>query len=193
MKKLLYSECIFLMSLSLCLSLSLSVSVSQSQSLSLNLSVSISQSQSLGLNLSVSISRSQSLGLNLSASISHTHKHTRTHTRTHTHTYTALGITRVGLCADGNLSPGQNVTTSSESRSDENSQDCEICRVDSYCAGSTQTQCGLKQQTIGPGQARVDDCKCEAGYWRTTHHVCVGIVDPMVYTPACLTNQDQTC
>jgi len=97
---------------------------------------------------------------------------------------TGLGVTRVGICAEGYFLPWQNVNASTA--------DCEICPLDSYCAGSTETQCRFKQRTISPGQTRVDDCKCEVGYYSTTYHTCVGIVDPMVYTRAHLTNQDQT-
>jgi len=99
---------------------------------------------------------------------------------------TGPGVPRVGMCADGYFLPGQNLSAST-------TDDCEICPVDSYCAGSSKTQCGFKQRTLAPGQTGVDDCKCEAGYYRTAHHTCVGIVDPMVYSRGCLTNQDQTC
>ena len=50
---------------------------------------------------------------------------------------TGPGVTHLGICADGYFLPGQNVSAST-------TDDCKICPVDSYCAGSTETLCGFK-------------------------------------------------
>lgn len=58
--------------------------------------------------------------------------------------------------------------------------DCRACQVNNYCNGTrTMMGCPAHSTTVAPGdfgiyKSQITDCKCVAGYERTTSNTCVG-------------------